>query len=290
MASNSIALRLQRMPHSQTSLVLGHVAGARNGSGYFAPQDLDSLMDSLGLPKPGNRNSVLAGLARQELVVRQANRSPAWRLTPAGIEKVEKIVSAFDLTTLSAALAEIGFTQLGTVRHPLIPPELAPPELVNSVTDFLEDHAFETNVFAITRFPRDDRSDPMSAALAKCRQACYESGLELHLASDRTIADDLWANVAAHMWSSRFAIAIFEDRVGRGLNHNVSIEIGSMLMAGRRCALLKDLTIDRLPTDLVGRIYKPVDLGDAQTVYRSVKDWIKVDLGIAASKDGWHLD
>ena len=94
--------------------------------------------------------------------------------------------------------------------------------------------------------------------------------------------DDLWTNVAAHMWASRYGIAFFEDRMDKGMNYNLTIEVGSMLMTGRRCALLKDKSIEKLPTDLVGRIRKDVDLDDLATVNNALHGWIRDDLGLGA--------
>jgi hypothetical protein len=45
-------------------------------------------------------------------------------------------------------------------------------------------------------------------------------------------------------------IALFEDRVGEGLNYNVVIEVGAMLIAGRQTALLRDTTAPKMPSDL----------------------------------------
>lgn len=122
----------------------------------------------------------------------------------------------------------------------------------------------------------------MASAVAVSREVCRVHGLELHLASDRAIDDDLWTNVSAHMWASKHGVAFFEDRVGRGMNYNLTIEVGSMLMAGRRCALLKDTTIEGLPIDLVGRIYKSVDLEQPSTVEAALHAWIRDDLNLGS--------
>ncbi len=53
-----------------------------------------------------------------------------------------------------------------------------------------------------------------------------------------------------------------------------------MLMADRRCALLKDRTIPRMPRDLVGRVYEPVDLDDPETVIAAIHTWIREDLAL----------
>jgi len=85
------------------------------------------------------------------------------------------------------------------------------------------------------------------------------------------------------MWACQYGIALFEDRLERGLNKNMLIEVGAMLMTGRRCALLKDRTAPSMPRDFVGQIYKPVDF-DEPAETRSVLDaWVTEDLGIAAA-------
>jgi hypothetical protein len=119
-------------------------------------------------------------------------------------------------------------------------------------------------------------------ALDAARSVCEAHGLEFHLASDRQILDDLWQNVAAHMWASRYGIAFFEDLADppRGLSYNLTIEVGSMLTTGRRCALLRDGSVAAMPTDLVGQIYKAVDLANIRTVETALHAWIRDDLGL----------
>lgn len=58
------------------------------------------------------------------------------------------------------------------------------------------------------------------------------------------------------------------------------IETGAMIVAGRRCALLKDRTAPTMPTDLIGHIYKPVDFDDLDGVSREVHLWAAEDLGL----------
>src|SRR5207237_101555 len=109
-------------------------------------------------------------------------------------------------------------------------------------------------------------------------------GLAFHLASDQQLHDDLWTNVAVHMWASRYGVGFFEDLAvpRRGLNYNLTTEVGAMLMTGRRCCLLKDPSIASLPTDLVGRIRKDVDLRDAHAVGKTLHTWLSQDLGLGA--------
>lgn len=228
---------------------------------------------------------MLSRLEDRDYVSRLRRSRGSWRLTPAGRAKSVEVVGDLDLAALVAEAATDRPPLLGHTTHPLIPPSLAPPELLSPLRAFLEEHAFDSNVFGMTRFPEEQDGsdpDPLAGVLDAIREACALHGLEFHLASDRMIVDDLWANVAAHMWACRYGIAFFEDRKGRGINYNLTIEVGSMLMAGRRLALLKDGSIDRLPTDLVGKIYKSVDLDDLDGTTAAVHVWLRDDLGLGA--------
>jgi hypothetical protein len=185
------------------------------------------------------------------------------------------------LPTLAVEAKADSGSQLGGAIHPLLPPEVAPPDLALGLRRFLADHPFETNVFGMTRFPSvGDEVDPVRSALEIARSVISLHGLEFHMASDRAIVDDLWANVTAHMWGAKFGIAFFEDRRGRGINHNMMIEVGALLMTGRRCALLRDRSVEAMPTDLVGKIYKPVDLDDASSVEDALHTWLRDDIGV----------
>jgi len=71
------------------------------------------------------------------------------------------------------------------------------------------------------------------------------------------------------------------DRHGEGsLNDNVLIEVGSMLMTGRRCAILKDPSAPAPPTDLSGQIYKSVDVDNLELDTKLTHRWIAEDLGL----------
>ncbi|MFN2477244.1 MAG: hypothetical protein ABR526_12995 [Chthoniobacterales bacterium] len=152
-----------------------------------------------------------------------------------------------------------------------------------------EEFPFEQNVFLMTRFPQDASDtgylDPIRDIIPVLRSALAKHGLVLHLASTRQLDDDVLGNVAAHMWACNYGVGILEDRLDRGLNYNVIAELGAMLMTGRRCALLKDSSIPSLPTDLVGQIYKPVDLSDAAQIEAAAHSWAANDIGLGRCAD-----
>jgi hypothetical protein len=277
-----VALRLQELDLRRQVLVLARLAEERSESGRVAPGEIDALFDDIGLPRPKRVSDVLASLEREGLVSRMKGRGAVWRLTPKGGAKNESLFTEIDLAALLSDAVAAGAPYLGSALHPVIPPSLAPPELIHGLHRFLAEHPFDRNVFGMTRFPEeaDIERDPVTPTLDVARRVCASHRLEFHLASDRSISDDLWTNVAGHMWASRYGVAFFEDRLGRGVNYNLTIEVGAMIMTGRRCALLKDSSIERLPTDLVGRIYKEINLEDLKRVEGAVHAWIRDDLGL----------
>ena len=208
-------------------------------------------------------------------------------MTPSGRDRVRELLSDIDVAALTAESVRTTAASLGGTVHPVIPPSLAPPGLIRPLQQFLAKHEFERNIFGMTRFPETTGPDPdpVAPALDIARRVCERHGLEFHLASDRAMHDDLWMNVSAHMWASHYGIAFFEDRRGRGLNYNLTIEVGGMLLAGRRCLLLKDASIAKMPTDLVGQIYKGVDLDNAGQVSAAVHSWIRDDLALGPCPD-----
>lgn len=267
-------------------LVLARLVEARSESREFTSSGVDYLFQELRLPPPAKTSNSILAHERKGNVRRGSDRG-RWLVTPQGVAAVERLMTGVQLASL-AAEASAGGTQLGGARQLVIPPEMgAPPGLLPALGTFLSEHPFDQNVFGMTRFPDEERADeidPVGPALDVAREVCAEHGLEFHLASDRAMDDDLWTNVAAHMWASRYGIAFFEDLAEpkRGINYNLTIEVGGMLVTGRRCALLKDESIERMPTDLVGKIYKSVRLAKPATVRAAIHKWIRDDLSLSS--------
>lgn len=286
--ASSLAVRLQQLQPDEQVLVLTRIVEGRKESQIFRANEVDELTLSLGLPSLGKISNRFLVLERSGRLRRGKERG-TWKLTPLGRANSESIFTQLDIVALLAEVAEERGASVGHTIHAVVPPFLAPPALIPRLHEFLRRYPFETNIFAMTRFPDDldDASkaesslDPISDALASARAVCEMHGFKMHLAFDRSIVDDLWDNVMAHIWASRYGIAFFEDRQGEGLNYNLTLEVGSMLVLGRRCALLKDSTIPKMPSDLVGKIYVSVDLGSAASVAKSMHKWFRDDLAMA---------
>jgi hypothetical protein len=280
----SVGVRIQGMTGSDQVLALARLAETRSSTGNFTVRAVVELFHELTLPAPGRIDHAVTGLAKRGLVRRGRDRG-LWRVTPLGRATSDVQVSGIDLAALQAEAATTG-ANLGKAPHPVILPEFgAPPSLVPALRRFLAEHEFDRNVFGMTRFPddvEDEPSDPVKRALDVARVVCEAHALEFHLASDRKILDDLWQNVAAHIWASRYGIAFFENLADppRGLSYNLTIEVGSMAITGRRCALLRDASIESMPTDLVGHIYESVDMTQPKTVEEALHRWFREDLSL----------
>jgi hypothetical protein len=237
------------------------------------------------VPPPGNPSGALGALAQKGLVYRR-NKQPPWSLTPKGRRAVSEIVGDVDVAKLEPQLVDLPGAAFAEAHQPVLPPELAPPRWAAGITELLNRSPFETNVFCMTRFPKaGDKKDPIGDVIDTVKAALADHGLQLHLASDAIVEDTLWANVAAYMWGCQYGFALFEDRVGSGLNYNLVIEVGAMIMAGRQTALLRDATAPKMPTDLVGHIYKSVDFTDQRAVNEVAHKWAADDLGFGKCKN-----
>jgi hypothetical protein len=259
--------------------VIGKVAGLRNGDQWFGARQINELYEALRVPAPKNTRAALTNLSRRGLVLRRD--AGGWSLTPLGNERAISLIGDLDPAQVSIALGGSPSAVFGSAQHTLIPPELAPIQWVGPIKRLLDQFPFERNVFCMTRFPSKpvkDLPDPVRTVIATTRAALASHGLTMLLASDRAADDDLFGNVAAHMWASQYGVGLFEDRIGRALNYNLVIEVGAMVMTGRRCAMLKDVTAPSMPIDLVGRIYKEVDFDRTADVAAAIHLWVAEDL------------
>jgi len=264
-------------------LVIGAIVGARAGDGWFTPGQLADMFELLRLPRPGNVSQGLAGLKSKGHVIRRRTGG-FWSLTPEGRGAVAELMEDLDVSAVEAEIALVGSAELQQAQHPLIPPELAPVRWAVPIGRLLDQFPFEKNVFCMTRFPREEKEeelpDPVRDVIGVARETFKGKGLQMHLASDRQADDELFGNIAAHMWACKYGVGLFETRFGKEFNDNLQIEVGAMLMTGRRVVLLKDRDTPAMPTDFVGHIYKNVDFDRPESVSGELDAWITQDLGL----------
>lgn len=147
------------------------------------------------------------------------------------------------------------------------------------VNKLLEDYPdYERNVFLIMRY-RDEA--PFPSILSTLKDTCTAQGLTLLRADDREYTADLWDNVLTYMYACSSAIAVIDQINYREFNPNIAIEVGFIQALGKPLLLLKDQAINVMPTDVVGKIYRPFNTYDATTtIPPQVRKWI-ADYGLA---------
>lgn len=279
--TDRFALTVQRLGRaSEKVLVLADLVGSRADGHRFTATEIRQAFMDLHVPPPGNIPRTLSDLKRGKFTLPHGNG--VWSLTPIGRERAREIAgnASVDMADDPQSLQAPG-AEFAHVQHTVIPAWAAPPRWRVGIDRLLDEHPFETNVFCMTRFPSEGPiADPVAKALDVVRSVLRSYGLTGHLATDKIVEDDLLGNVGAYMWACQYGIGIIEDRVGRGLNYNAVIELGGMIITGRRCALLKDKDTPPLPTDLSGQIYRSVNLDDLSTVESEVDAWVSRDLGV----------
>ncbi|WP_162599927.1 hypothetical protein [Nocardioides solisilvae] len=223
-------------------------------------------------------SATLSRLGAQKLLMRPDK--DVWSLTPAGEARLTEKAGHVPAHALALDLGQAPGSEFGEQHHPLIPPFLGPMGAAPRLQRILDTAPFEQNVMLITRFPKGPE-DHFALLIPKLREATAAHGLALQVASDGMAEDTLWANVVTYMWASKYAIVLMDSADGV-LNSNVLIEIGGMLMTGRRCAILRDKSVPAMPSDLVGHIYKPTDLADHDASVAEIHKWIRDDLGLSA--------
>lgn len=277
-ASMSLNLRLQHLDQQLQVLALGAVALFWGQADSFTTREIADLQVQARLPKISNPSTVLSRLVGQGEVMRPSSQS--WALTPIGEQRLNAVTSNFTIEELADELMTGRGSDFGNQRHAVIPPFLGPARGALGVSKVLADHSFDRNVMLITRYPKNEL-DHFSDLIGALRETVGLHGMRLHVASDRMAEDSLWGNVVSYMWACKYAIVLLDSSEGV-LNSNVLIEVGGMLMTGRRCAILRDSSVPEMPSDLVGHIYKPAELTDVQASIEHIHKWIRDDLKMGA--------
>lgn len=136
----------------------------------------------------------------------------------------------------------------------------------------------DENVFIMMRYRSSAHFKEIEASI---REGLADYGLNARFAKDSAIVDDLWQNIVHYMKNCRYGLAVFEDIDEREFNPNISLELGYMYALNRRCLLLKEKRMPRLPVDICGRIYRDFDaLNIRTTVINQINEWCERDLGL----------
>jgi len=148
----------------------------------------------------------------------------------------------------------------------------------------LENSSYNKNVFIMMPLgPYLEEKEPYVTLVKEIKSALKKEGYAGWLSTDMKLDDDLWNSVAAYLEGCKYGIGIFTRRKKeRGdeiveeeyFNPNVSLEIGFMLARGKKVLLLKDKSLTKMPSDLVGKFYQELDLERPRKVKTIIRKWI----------------
>jgi hypothetical protein len=158
----------------------------------------------------------------------------------------------------------------------MIPNDFA--HLSSFLSEFFQDHPdYDRNVFVMMRF-RDNQH--LSDIFKAIESTLQHYGLKALRSDHRDYTGELWTNVCVYMLGCKYGIAVFEEIEEREINPNIALELGFMMATGKRCLILKDQAMPRVPSDIVGKLYKPFDTRNiSRSVPKEVISWL-VDLGL----------
>jgi nucleoside 2-deoxyribosyltransferase len=121
-----------------------------------------------------------------------------------------------------------------------------------------------------------ENSPLQSKIVQQLRDLFKKHGLELLRADDKYYSDDLLSNIRTYMQGCGFGVAIFDRINSEEFNPNVSLEIGYMMALKKPILFLKDITLNSLQTDLVGKLYEEFDFQNSKKSFdKSVSKWLK---------------
>jgi hypothetical protein len=140
----------------------------------------------------------------------------------------------------------------------LSPAEAAPPNLRGSVLRLLEEHPeYHQNCFVIMSFSNSPHHRRIFKTLC---EVLSDLGFRPLRADRRQYSHDLLDNIMTHLHGCALAVAVHERIEREAHNPNVAFEIGYMFALRKPVCLLKERTVERLPSDLVGRLYVEFDI------------------------------
>jgi hypothetical protein len=149
-------------------------------------------------------------------------------------------------------------------------PSWVRPSLIRLFQDYPE---YGRNCFLIMSF----KPTKLHINIYKVLEDIFNKfNINLLRADMRSYSDDLLINVETYIYGCSFAIALFERLESDIFNPNVSFEVGYILALRKHICLVKEKTMPRLYSDIVGKLYFEFDINDLEgTLSLQIEKWLK---------------
>lgn len=156
----------------------------------------------------------------------------------------------------------------------------APIEIEASLTELRDDYPDPSQVaFIMMRFSGTKVHTQIAHAV---KSTLTDLGMQAVRADDKEYHSDLYWNVITYLFGCGFGIAVFERLEEEAFNPNVGFEVGYMYALQKPVCLLKDKTLRKMQTDLIGKLYRPFDPQDSLgTIPTALRKWLK-DKGLVS--------
>lgn len=139
---------------------------------------------------------------------------------------------------------------------------------------------FDRNVAIIMSFAGTPELEKVDKTV---RSSLNQSGLIGHRADDKVYAPDgdLWNNVCVYLIGCKYGVAVFDGSNNGSTTPNVPLEYGFMRALNRRVLLLREKSVPNMPSDIIGKLYRPFDLANMpHSLSAEITEWVTSDLGI----------
>ena len=149
----------------------------------------------------------------------------------------------------------------------------------------LERFPYEKSVFIMMPFEEDDIR--LTLITDTIKETLEEHGMDGWRADDpeRRLMEDVWDNIVVNMLSCKYGIAVFVDKKVLDrltdiqmsvFNANIALEVGFMKSRGLDILLLKDKQLEKLPTDIISKLYEEFGFNNpVRDVKKAVTEWIE---------------
>lgn len=175
-------------------------------------------------------------------------------------EVVKKI--NFGITTLASFVEEIQITMKNPEFQEIHLPIIIPP-IQDSLKKYKTDFPLsKKTAFIMMRFGDTAQHAKIFEAI---RTALMKNGIIGLRADITSYHEDVYYNILTYLHGCDFGIAVFEVIEDPKYNPNVAFEVGYLKALGKPVCLLKEKTLERLHTDLIGKNYSQFDINNCES-------------------------
>lgn len=148
-----------------------------------------------------------------------------------------------------------------------------PVEIIESLKKFRESYPEPNKIaFIMMQF---GNTQEHSDILKSIKKTLDKYGLIGIRADDKIFHNDNFYNILTYLHGCDFGIAVFEKISRKSFNPNVSLEIGYLFALNKQVCLLKEKSIQTLPSDLIGKLYQEFDIKKCDiSINNVVRNWM----------------